>query len=82
MISWYFCDWGACVFVVVWLCFCGGAVVFLWWCGCVFGAVWLVFVAARLCFCGGVVILWRWYFCWEKCWKIELWKKRCKKYIA
>ena len=41
------------VFVVVWLCFCGGVVVigFLWWCGCDRVFVWL-------CFCGVVVFLW------------------------
>ena len=34
-------------------CFCGGVVMFLWWCGCVGVVVWL-------CFCGGVVVfLWR-----------------------
>ena len=34
---------GDCVFVVAWLCFCGGVVVFLWWCGRVF--------------CGGTVFI-------------------------
>ena len=45
--------WFGCVFVVVvmFLCFCDGAVVMLWWSGCVF-VMWL-------CFCGGVVaFLW------------------------
>ena len=42
-----------CVFVVVFLSFCGGVVVFfLCWCGC-------VFVFLLLYFCGGVVVfLW------------------------
>ena len=37
------------VFVFLWWCFCGGVVVFLWWCSGVFGVVWW-------CFCGGVVV--------------------------
>ena len=48
-------------FVAVWLCFCGGAVVFLWWCGCVFLVVFLwwcggVFVVVRVCFYGCVIV--------------------------
>ena len=31
-----FLCYGDYVFMVVWLCFCGGTVVFLWWCGGVF----------------------------------------------
>ena len=35
-----FLCWCGGVFVVVWWCFCGGVVVFLWWCGGVFVVVW------------------------------------------
>ena len=45
--------------------FCGGVVVFLWWCGGVFVVVFLwwcsgVFVVVRWCFCGGVVVFLWW----------------------
>ena len=56
-----------CVFVVVWLCFCGGVVVFcggvavlLCWCAC-------VFVVVRLCSCGGVAVLLWWCGCFFGC---------------
>ena len=54
------------------LCFCGGAVTFLWlclcfFCDCVFGVVWLCFcvllvvwlcfVVVRWCLCGSVVVV-------------------------
>ena len=66
-----------CVFVVVWLCFCGAVVVFvvvwfgLWWSGCFFVVVWLF-----LWWCGCVG--WWWCDCvfvvvWL-CWLLlELW---------
>ena len=41
-------------------CFCGGVVVFLWWCG-VFVVVWRCFL--RWCFCGGVSVVVWWCFC-------------------
>ena len=43
--------------MVVWLCFCGDAVVFLWWCGRVFAVLFVWW-----CPCGFVsvvVLLWR-----------------------
>ncbi len=49
-----FCD-GAVVFL--WLCFCGSLLV--WWCGGAFVVVWLclcVFVMVPWCFCGSVVV--------------------------
>ena len=55
-----------CVGVVMflWWCFCGGVlvVVFVWWCFC--GGVFVV-VFLWLCFCGGVfvVVFLRWCFC-------------------
>ena len=45
--------------MVVWWSFCGGgvlAVVFLWWCGGVFVAVWWCGVFLWWCFCGGVFV--------------------------
>ena len=50
------------VFVFPWLCFCGGVVVFLWWCGCVCGCV-VLFVVVWLFFCGGVVVFLWWCLC-------------------
>ena len=44
------------VFFVGGVGFCGGVVVFLWWCG-VFAVVVLFFVVVWWCFCGGVVFL-------------------------
>ena len=40
----------------VWLCFCGGVVVFLWWCSCVFGVSVVFVVFLWWCFCGGAVV--------------------------
>ena len=65
----------------LWLCFCGGVGVFVWWCGSVFVVVlvvssvvvwlwfcgWLVVLLVR--FCGGVVVsLW-----WCGCVFVFLW---------
>ena len=50
--------------MVVLLCFCGGAVVFLWRCGCVYVVVnffFVHFVFLPLCFCG-VAIVFLWWF--------------------
>ena len=55
-----FLCWFGSVFLVIWLCICGGAV-FLRWCG---GALWWcagVFVVVLWCFCGAVAAFLR--FC-------------------
>ena len=58
------------------LCFCGGAVVVVWWCFCCGVVVFL-----RFSLCGGVLVvlfLW-WCFCGEKYWRREFLDKCCRR---
>ena len=55
--------------MVVWWCFCGGVVVFLWWRGGVFVLVFL------LCFCGGVFVV---VFLWWCLVVVFLWWCSCR----
>ena len=46
--------------MILWLCFCGGVVVF---CGGVFVILWLCFCGGVVVFCGGVFVFLWWCFC-------------------
>ena len=63
-LCWLLFGFSDCGFVVVWLCFCGGVVVFLWLCFCVLVIVFLWWCGCVFVFCGGVAL----FLCWCGVW--------------